>query len=516
MTPWAYRTDASIRNFAALVKHRMPAEAKVFISCDGLRTLTYGDYWRLSGQLACVLTASGVGAGDRVAIQAEKSIEAIALFLASARLGSVYLPLNPAYTSAELDYFISDAQPSVIVCTPENLTAMSILATKHRCPAVFTLDGQGGGSLAEAASLQGEEFSDAPAEWNDIAAILYTSGTTGRSKGAMLTHGNLASNALTLAHTWRFTSTDKLIHALPVHHTHGLFTAVNTVLLSGGKLLFRRRFDADDVLRLMPQATAMMGVPTYYTRLLGHGGLTRELTRHMRLFISGSAPLLAETHQRFFAVTGHAILERYGMTETSMNTSNPYEGERIAGTVGLPLDGVELRVTDPASGAVLPEGEAGMIEVRGPNVFKGYWRMPEKTAEDFRSDGFFMTGDLGRFGRTGYLSIVGRAKDLIISGGFNVYPKEVENEIDRLAGVAECAVIGLPHGDFGEAVTAIVVMHPEAPLDEADMLAALQAGLAKYKLPKRLIAAPSLPRNAMGKVQKNLLRETYAGLYAGT
>ena len=514
MTPWAYQTDASIRNFAALVKHRMPAEAKVFISCDGLRTLTYGDYWRLSGQLACVLTASGVGAGDRVAIQAEKSIKAIALFLASARLGSVYLPLNPAYTSAELDYFISDAQPSVIVCTPENLTAMSILATKHRCPAVFTLDGQGGGSLAEAASLQGEEFSDAPAEWNDIAAILYTSGTTGRSKGAMLTHGNLASNALTLAHTWRFTSTDKLIHALPVHHTHGLFTAVNTVLLSGGKLLFRRRFDADDVLRLMPQATAMMGVPTYYTRLLGHGGLTRELTRHMRLFISGSAPLLAETHQRFFAVTGHAILERYGMTETNMNTSNPYRGARIPGSVGLPLPGVEIRIAD-GDGRPLPQGEIGMIEVRGPNVFKGYWKMPEKTQAEFRADGFFITGDLGTIGADGYLRIVGRGKDLIITGGLTVYPREIESLLDELPGVEESAVVGLPHDDFGEGVTAFLVLKPGAHLTQESVLENLGARLARFKIPKRVFFVEQLPRNSMGKVQKSALRQEYAALYQG-
>ena len=503
MSAWTYEADPSIGNFAALVKRQIAAPSNVFIACDDGRTFTYAGYWSLAGQLAQVLAANGVGRGGRVVAQVEKSIEAVALFLACARLRAVFVPLNPAYTPAELDYFIGDAGPSAIICAPEKFASVSSAAASHGCGCVLTLDGQGGGSLGEARKTETGDFADAAGEWDDIAAILYTSGTTGRSKGAMLAHGNLASNALTLAQVWRFTPQDVLIHALPVHHTHGLFTATNTVLLSGGTMLFRRKFDAGDVVALMPRATAMMGVPTFYTRLLQHPGLTLDLTRHMRLFVSGSAPLLADTHRRFFDATGHAILERYGMTETSMIASNPYGGERRAGTVGLPLPGVELRLA-----------EAGMIEVRGPNVFKGYWRNPEKTAAEFRADGFFITGDLGHIDENGYLSIVGRARDLIISGGFNVYPKEVENEIDRLDGVAESAVIGLPHRDFGEAVTAIVVMAPEVPLNEPVMLAALQQHLAKFKLPKRLIAVASLPRNAMGKVQKNLLRETYAGLYA--
>ena len=357
---------------------------------------------------------------------------------------------------------------------------------------------------------------DAPRGPDDLAAILYTSGTTGRSKGAMLTHGNLASNAEVLAALWRFSPEDVLLHALPIYHTHGLFVAVNTVLLSGGKIIFLPKFDPSLCLALMPRATAMMGVPTFYTRLLQHENLSRERAAHMRLFISGSAPLLEETHRAWFERTGHVILERYGMTETNMITSNPYDGERKAGTVGFPLPGVSLRIADPDSGAVLGQGETGVIEVKGPNVFKGYWRNPEKTAQEFRGDGFFITGDLGKIDQSGYVHILGRAKDFIISGGFNVYPKEVESEIDALSGVTESAVIGLPHGDFGEAVAAIVVPLPGASLDERSVQDALAQRLAKFKLPKRVIFAEDLPRNAMGKVQKNLLRETFKDLFAGS
>jgi malonyl-CoA/methylmalonyl-CoA synthetase len=349
---------------------------------------------------------------------------------------------------------------------------------------------------------------------DDLASILYTSGTTGRSKGAMLTQRNLLSNALTLRDFWRFTERDVLIHALPIFHTHGLFVAINTLMLAGGTLLWRTRFDASETLALMDRATSLMGVPTFYTRLVAHPGLTREATRHMRLFISGSAPLLAETHAAFHARTGHAILERYGMTETCMNTSNPYDGERRPGTVGLPLPGVEVRVADPDTGEVLGPDAIGVLEVRGPNVFKGYWRMPEKTAAEFRADGFFITGDIARIGADGYVTIVGRAKDLIISGGYNVYPKEVESEIDALPGVIESAVIGLPHADFGEGVTAVVVAKPGAELDERTVIAALEGRLARYKLPKRVLFTAELPRNTMGKVQKNVLREEHAGLYA--
>ncbi|MEQ9690419.1 MAG: AMP-binding protein, partial [Bauldia litoralis] len=350
---------------------------------------------------------------------------------------------------------------------------------------------------------------------DDLAAILYTSGTTGRSKGAMLSHENLTSNARTLVEAWRFTGDDVLIHALPVFHTHGLFVATNTILFAGASMIFQSRFDAGDVLAAMPRATCLMGVPTFYVRLLQQPGLTRDATAHMRLFVSGSAPLLADTHAAWRERTGHAILERYGMTETNMNTSNPYDGERIAGTVGPPLPGVALRVTDPETAAPLADGEIGMIEVRGPNVFSGYWRMPEKTLAEFRDDGYFITGDLGRIDAQGYVSIVGRGKDLVISGGFNVYPKEVETAIDELTGVVESAVIGLPHPDFGEAVTAVVVLQEGADLTEADICAPLAANLARYKQPKRVIFVDELPRNTMGKVQKNLLRDRLADLYSG-
>ena len=512
MTSWAYEADPSVTSLPKLVKARM-REAAPFISDGDGRELSYGDYWALAGRLANALAAHGVKRGDRVAVQVEKSVEALALFLACARLGAVFLPLNTAYTVAELAYFIGDADPSLIVCAPAQAAALSDLA---RGRALLTLDSDGKGSLSTAAAEASSSFEDAPSNWDDLAAILYTSGTTGRSKGAMLTHGNLASNALSLVEAWRFTDKDVLLHALPIYHTHGLFTASNTLLLSGGRMIFRRKFDANDVIARLPQATTMMGVPTFYTRLLQHEGLTRDLVKHMRLFVSGSAPLLAETHREFFARTGHAILERYGMTETNMNTSNPYEGERRAGTVGFPLPRVELRITDPATGKPLPRGETGMIEVRGPNVFKGYWRMPEKTAEEFRADGFFITGDLGLIDRDGYVSIVGRGKDLIITGGFNVYPKEIENEIDALAGVIESAVIGVPHPDFGEGVTAVVVAKGSgAPsISERDVITALEPRLAKFKLPKRVIFVADLPRNAMGKVQKRELRETYAALYS--
>jgi len=377
---------------------------------------------------------------------------------------------------------------------------------------VLTLDADGAGTLAEAARAMPAALATADRRCEDLAAILYTSGTTGRSKGAMLTHGNLASNAETLVSAWRFTAADVLIHALPIFHTHGLFVASNVALLSGATMLFLPRFDPDAIFRLMPRATTLMGVPTFYVRLLRDERLTRGATAHMRLFVSGSAPLLAETHREWHARTGHAILERYGMTETNMNTSNPYEGERIPGSVGLPLPGVEIRVTDPQSGEPLGPGE---IEVRGPNVFKGYWRMPEKTAAEFRADGFFITGDLGRTDSAGYLRIVGRGKDLIISGGLNVYPKEVEAEIDVVPGVVESAVIGVPHPDFGEAVVAVVVRAAEAAaLDEPAIVAVMQDRLARFKLPKRVVFVDELPRNAMGKVQKNALREDYAGLFA--
>jgi malonyl-CoA/methylmalonyl-CoA synthetase len=379
---------------------------------------------------------------------------------------------------------------------------------------VETLDEAGRGSLADLADAALPDFATVERAADDLAAIVYTSGTTGRSKGAMLSHANLASNAATLVQAWRFTADDVLIHALPIYHVHGLFVAINVLLMAGGSMLFLARFDAGRIVELLSRSTTLMGVPTFYTRLLQQPGLNAQSTRHMRLFVSGSAPLLAETHREWSERTGHAILERYGMTETGMNVSNPYDGDRIAGTVGLPLPGVEIRIADPETGARTRQGEIGMIEVRGPNVFKGYWRMPEKTQAEFRADGYFITGDLGILDDRGYLSIVGRGKDLIITGGLNVYPKEVEEEIDALAGVVESAVVGLPHADFGEAVTAVIATGGNACLSEADVLLALETRLASFKRPKRVIFVDELPRNTMGKVQKAALRHSYADLYS--
>ncbi len=503
----AWNTGLTARNFAELAASRGGDTGRALLECDDGRSFSFAQFWALAGRLAFALKNAGAKPGDRIAVQVEKSPEAIALFWACARGGFVFLPLNTAYTAAEVSYFVEDAEPSVLVVTPQREASLAPVAAKVKA-AVLTLDDVGGGTLVEGAT---GEIADHPSTWDDLAAILYTSGTTGRSKGAMLSHGNLASNALALVEAWAFTPEDVLIHALPVYHTHGLFTATNTLLLSGGRMLFRRKFDADDVMRLMPGGTCLMGVPTFYTRLLQHEGLTRAATAHMRLFISGSAPLLAETHREFSARTGHAILERYGMTETSMNTSNPCVGERWAGTVGLPLPHIAVRVADPASHAALPVETDGMIEVKGPNVFKGYWRNPEKTAEDFTADGWFITGDMGRVSADGYVTISGRAKDLVITGGFNVYPKEVELLIDAMPGVLESAVFGVPHPDFGEAVTAAVVAKPGAMLDEAAMITELRQHLAAFKCPKRIIIVPELPRNAMGKVQKAVLREQWRG-----
>jgi malonyl-CoA/methylmalonyl-CoA synthetase len=501
-------------NLFAKFRAAAPAPDRIFIKNADGRRITYGDLFDQSGRYANVLCACGVTFGDRVAVQVEKSPEAILLYLACLRLGAVFLPLNMAYTLAELDYFIGDAEPRVVVCAPEREGEIAALAQSHGVAETLTLgvDGETG-TLPERARSVTAEFGDVVCGEDDLAAILYTSGTTGRSKGAMLTHRNLASNAETLKHVWRFTGGDVLLHALPIFHSHGLFVACNVTLMAGGSMIFLPKLDPDQIFRFLPEATTMMGVPTFYVRLLQDPRLTREATAHIRLFVSGSAPLLAETHTDWEARTGHAVLERYGMTETNMNTSNPYEGPRVAGSVGPPLPGVEIRVTDPETGATLPQGEIGMIELKGPNVFKGYWRMPEKTAAEFRPDGFFITGDLGIIDANGYVSIVGRGKDLVISGGFNVYPKEVESEIDAMEGVDESAVIGLAHSDFGEGVTAVVTLKPGAKLTEAEVLRQLGDRLAKYKQPKRVIFVDSLPRNTMGKVQKNLLRETYKALY---
>lgn len=485
---------------------------KTFLETADGGTLTYRRFFALTVRLAHALRNCGVKPGDRVAVQVDKSPEALALYVACVRAGAVYLPLNTAYTASEVDYFVGDAEPRLVVCRPSAQNDIGAIAAKVG-GRTETLGTAGDGSLMALEADQPEAFEDHPAGPNDLAAILYTSGTTGRSKGAMMTHDNLASNALTLLDYWRFTADDVLLHALPIYHTHGLFVATNVVLAAHASMLFLPKFDADEVMRLLPRATAMMGVPTFYTRLLEDPDFTRERTAHMRLFISGSAPLLASTHDDFSARTGHAILERYGMTETGMNTSNPYDGDRIAGTVGFPLPGVELRIADPETGRQLGTNEVGMIEVKGPNVSKGYWRMAEKTASEFRPDGFFITGDIGKIDERGYVHIVGRGKDLIITGGFNVYPKEIELAIDAVEGVQESAVIGVPHPDFGEGVTAIVVPEKDAALTEEAIKASVRDKLAKFKQPKRVIFVNELPRNTMGKVQKNVLREQYGALY---
>lgn len=475
--------------------------------------ISYGDLIARAGQMANVLVARGVKPGDRVAVQVEKSVANVVLYLGTVRAGAVYLPLNTAYTLNELDYFIGDAEPSLVVCDPARAEGFASIAAKVKAR-VETLGPDGKGSLTDAAEKASSEFATVPRENDDLAAILYTSGTTGRSKGAMLTHDNLASNSLSLVDYWRFTDQDVLIHALPIYHTHGLFVATNVTLFARASMIFLPKLDPDLIIKLMARATVLMGVPTFYTRLLQNPALSRETTKHMRLFISGSAPLLAETHREWSARTGHAVLERYGMTETNMNTSNPYDGERVPGAVGFPLPGVSVRVTEPETGKELPREEIGMIEVKGPNVFKGYWRMPEKTKSEFRPDGFFITGDLGKIDGKGYVHILGRGKDLVISGGFNVYPKEIESEIDAMPGVIESAVIGVPHADFGEGVTAVLVCNKGADISEATVLKALDGRLAKFKMPKRVFVVDELPRNTMGKVQKNVLRDTYKDIYA--
>jgi malonyl-CoA/methylmalonyl-CoA synthetase len=498
--------------FDRLVRTTQDMTRKAIENVDGT-VYSYGDLFDLSGRLANVLVAQGVKPGDRVAAQVEKSVPALMLYLATLRAGAVYLPLNTAYTLAELDYFIGDSEPALIVCDPASETGMKGLAAKVGAR-VLTLDPSGLGALMDSAASLPAAFDTCARTGDDLAAILYTSGTTGRSKGAMLTHDNLHSNSTTLVDYWRFTKDDVLIHALPIYHTHGLFVATNVILFSGASMIFLPKFDPDKIMSLLPRATSLMGVPTFYVRLLQHPNLNTDAVKSMRLFVSGSAPLLSDTHRAWSATTGHAILERYGMTETNMNTSNPYDGDRVPGAVGYPLPGVSVRIADPESGALMGVDEIGMIEVSGPNVFKGYWRMPEKTAAEFRPDGFFITGDLGKIDARGYVHIVGRGKDLIITGGFNVYPKEIESEIDAMSGVFESAVIGVPHPDFGEGVTAVVVRTQADAIDEATIIAALQDRLAKFKQPKKVIFVDDLPRNTMGKVQKNVLRDQYAKLFA--
>jgi malonyl-CoA/methylmalonyl-CoA synthetase len=488
---------------------------------------SWRDLDRATAMLANLLASLGLPDGARVAVQVEKSVEALMLYLATLRAGHVFLPLNTAYQSAEIEYFIGNAEPSVVVCSPKNFGWVSKIAFKAGTKNVFTLGDDRTGSLLERAAHQSDRHTPVVRAADDLAAILYTSGTTGRSKGAMLTHGNMLSNAQVLKDYWGWTTAggpdgrgDVLIHALPIFHVHGLFVAIHGALLNGSKMIWLSKFDPKVVVRKLPEATVFMGVPTLYVRLLGEPGLTRDAVRNMRLFVAGSAPLLVETFNAWRERTGHTILERYGMSETAMLTSNPYapdaryggQAERRGGTVGFPLPGVHLRVQDD-DGQSLPVGEIGGIQVKGPNIFKGYWRMPEKTAEEFTADGYFKTGDVGKIDERGYVSIVGRSKDLIISGGYNVYPAEIEGYINDLPGVAESALVGVPHPDFGEVGVAVVIPKPGASLQPDAIVAALKSKLANFKIPKRCFVVAELPRNTMGKVQKNLLREQHKALF---
>lgn len=511
-------------NLYAVLRAGFPAdlERTAVETCDTPQPLyyTWQDLERGSARIANLLDALDIPAASRIAVHADKSVEAIMLYLAVLRAGHVYLPLNSAYQAAELDYFIGNAEPAVVVCAKRNFPWISKLAFAAGVKNVFTLDTDpkgAKGSLLDRAALMGDEHPVVQRAADDLAAILYTSGTTGRSKGAMLTHGNLASNARVLKDYWGWTEGDVLIHALPIFHVHGLFVALHGALINGSKLLWFDKFDPKATIREMARASVMMGVPTLYVRMLAEPALSREAASRMRLFVAGSAPLLPETFDAWRERTGHTIVERYGMSETVMLTSNPYhakDGQRIAGTVGKPLPGVQLRVHDD-KGQPCRTGEIGIIEVKGPNVFKGYWRMPEKTAEEFTADLWFKTGDVGKVDEHGVVTIVGRSKDLIISGGYNVYPAEIEGYLNEQPGVAESAVVGVPHPDFGEGVIAVVVPKPGAAVDAAALIATLKDKIAAFKVPKRVFIEAELPRNQMGKVQKNLLREAHKGLFGG-
>ena len=494
--------------YALLHDHFAEHAEQPCLLIPGGPVIHYDDLDAASARIGHALLAAGCHTGDRVAVQIDKSWEALALYLACLRAGLVYLPLNSAYrveSTNELPYFFADAEPAVIVCRANMLDSITALRPQA---AVMTLHG-GSASLLGRAAEKPESFDTVRSRPDDLAAILYTSGTTGRAKGAMLTHRNLGSNALTLVGHWGFTRGDVLLHALPIYHVHGLFVACHCAMLSAARMLWLPKFDAKEVVGLLPQATVMMGVPTFYTRLLAEVGFNAAACRTIRIFVSGSAPLLPDTFDEFKARTGHAILERYGMTETGMNTSNPLAGERIAGTVGPPLPGISVRVVG-TQGEPCAAGVVGAIEVKGPNVFAGYWRMNEKTREEFTGDGYFRTGDLGEFTPSGYLKISGRAKDMIISGGLNIYPKEIEEKIDSLPGIFESAVIGVPDADFGEAVTAVVVAKEGASPSESDIISTLKAEIAAFKVPKRVHFVENLPRNAMGKVEKSVLRQRFA------
>ncbi|WP_291013348.1 malonyl-CoA synthase [Hydrogenophaga sp.] len=488
---------------------------RVAIESDSGERTTFGEIDQISARMANWLHASGVKPGDRVMVQVEKSVPALLFYLACLRAGVVYVPLNTAYQAAELAYFIANAEPRVFVCDPARETALRAITEEQGVPTLVSLGADGQGSLLAAVQTQSSEQAVCSVKPDDLAAILYTSGTTGRSKGAQLTHGNLTSNVHVLLNHWDWQADDVLIHALPIFHVHGLFVAAHCALLNGSKMLWITKFQPAQVLAWLPQATVFMGVPTLYVRLLQEAALTPAACSHMRLFISGSAPLLTETFVEWQARTGHTILERYGMSETIMLTSNPCrpaDGERKGGTVGRPLPGVQVRCVDE-QGAPCPAGDIGGIQVKGPNVFPGYWRMPEANAKEFTAEGWFRTGDVGRFDADGYITIVGRSKDLIITGGYNVYPAEVEGYLNDLPGVAESAVIGCPHSDFGEGVVAVVVPQPGASLNAEQLTQTIKSQIAAFKVPKRLFVVDELPRNVMGKVQKNLLRDTYAKVF---
>ena len=497
--------------YDALFKPHEKAQTSFLILTDQTRW-THDQFLRRSAQFAQVLTSAGLTPGSRLAVQVEKSPQALAVYAACVAAGVIFLPLNSGYTAAEIDYFIKNSGAEMMLCDGAAYETLTPLAAKYKAE-LLVLNSDGSGSFSKRADDQPDHFDVYPRTADDLAAFLYTSGTTGRSKGAMLSQNNLLSNAQILADYWHLSKSDVLLHALPIFHTHGLFVATNICLLTGCAMRFYPSFDRSALIRDMPSSTALMGVPTFYTRLLDDPQFDQSATRNMRLFISGSAPLLAETHKQFEQRTGHRILERYGMTETNMITSNSYSGARRAGTVGHPLPGIEVKITDPETGQTLPQGGIGMIEVRGPNVFQGYWKMPEKTAAELREDGFFITGDLGQIDEDGYFQIVGRDKDLIISGGFNIYPKEIEATLDDLVGVLETAVIGVPHPDFGETVVAVVVTEPDADINPNNLANEMQEKLAKFKQPRSYQIVPQLPRNTMGKVQKAQLRTQYQTLF---
>lgn len=505
------------RNLFAALRAAFPRDLDaIAVETDTGLAYSWRDLDRATAMLANLLQSLGLEEGARIAVQVEKSVEAMLLYLATLRAGYVFLPLNTAYQKAEIEYFVGNAEPAVVVCTPANFGWVSKIAFQAGTHHVFTLGDDRTGSLLQRAGVQRDRHEPVARADDDLAAILYTSGTTGRSKGAMLTHGNLRSNAEVLKDYWGWRKGDVLVHALPIFHVHGLFVALHGALLNGSKMLWFGRFDPKKVIDKLPEATVFMGVPTLYTRMLAEPALTKEACRNMRLFVSGSAPLLLETFNEWRERTGHTILERYGMSETVMLTSNPYDaklGERRGGTVGFPLPGVGLRVRDD-QGQDLPTGEIGGIQVKGPNVFQGYWRMPEKTKEEFTADGWFRTGDVGKVDERGYVTIVGRSKDLIISGGYNVYPAEIEGYLNDMPGVAESAVVGVPHPDFGEVGVAIVIPKAGASVEGDALIAHLKSQLANFKIPKRCFVVRELPRNTMGKVQKNLLRNEYQGLFA--